>query len=179
LIGQATADIRRLVHDLRPPVLDQLGLIPTLQQHVERFGREAALTVHFAVEPALAIPGAAESTILRVVQEALVNVAKHAQASQVDVALGREGEWLTLLIRDNGVGLASQRGGNEPGTAAGTGLTSMRERAELLGGRLRITSYAKAGTSITLHLPLARPASERGRQETAPGAQLLSQTAVV
>jgi signal transduction histidine kinase len=162
-------------------VLDQLGLVPTLQQHVERFGREAGLSVRFAVDPELAIPGATESTILRVVQEALVNVEKHAQASRVDVALAREGEWLTVQIRDNGVGLVGKGGDTQlrsnPG--GGTGLTSMRERAELLGGSLRIVGHGTTGTSILLRLPLAQPTSEPVRQSAPPRAALQSQTSVV
>lgn len=89
LAGQATGDIRRLVYDLRPPVLDQLGLVPALRQHCERFYRESGIEVGFEAEENLSIPVAAEVTILRVVQEALLNVQKHARASRADVRLGR------------------------------------------------------------------------------------------
>jgi len=85
LVGQATADIRRLVYDLRPPVLDQLGLVPALRQHCERFSRETGVEVSFVAEKGLLVPAAAEVALLRVAQEALLNVGKHAHASRVEV----------------------------------------------------------------------------------------------
>lgn len=80
LVGQATGDIRRLVYDLRPPILDQLGILPALRQHCERFGRESGIKVRFEAEEGLPIPAAAEVALLRVAQEALLNVDKHARA---------------------------------------------------------------------------------------------------
>jgi signal transduction histidine kinase len=156
LVGQATADIRRLVQDLRPPALDQLGLIPALEQHVERFGRETGLTMGFSADPALTIPAAAEVAIFRVVQEALVNVQKHARATGVDVHLGREGNGITLVVRDDGVGLADR--GED--IQMGTGLRSMRERADLLGGSLQTVSRPNVGTRVIFHLPLIAETSE-------------------
>ncbi|MDQ5853662.1 MAG: GAF domain-containing sensor histidine kinase [Chloroflexota bacterium] len=150
LVGQATADIRRLVYDLRPPALDQLGLVPALQQHVERFSRETGIAVHFSVEPDLAVPPSAEVSILRIVQEALVNVRKHAQASQVDVRLRREHGELVLEIGDDGVGFGAD--GTAPG--GGTGLASMRERAELLGGTLSLARRAGGGAELIVRVPL-------------------------
>jgi signal transduction histidine kinase len=89
LVGEATADVRLLVYDLRPPVLDQLGLVPAIRQHCERFGRETGIETELATAPELSVPAAAEVTVLRLVQEALVNVQKHAQASRAAVRLER------------------------------------------------------------------------------------------
>lgn len=151
LLGQATADIRRLVHQLRPPVLDQLGLVPALRQHVEQFARDAGLEARFDAEADLSIPAAAEVAVFRVAQEALVNVQKHARASRVEVRLQRDGDYLAVAVLDDGIGF-------DTGGAAersGTGLRSMRERADLLGGALLIESRAGGGTRLTLRIPTA------------------------
>lgn len=148
LVGQATSDIRRLVYDLRPPVLDQLGLVPALGQHCERFSRETGIEVGFYAGPGLSIPAAAEVTILRVVQEALLNVQKHARASRADVRLHQRDRYLELGVGDDGVGLDAGSNG------VGTGIGSMRERAELLGGTLRLDGGPGAGTKVMLRIPV-------------------------
>jgi two-component system NarL family sensor kinase len=150
LVGQATGDVRRLVYDLRPPVLDQLGLVPAIRQHCERFERETGIKTELAAAPELAVPAAAEVTVLRVVQEALVNVQKHARASRVVVRLERQGEWLLVEVADDGKGLLPSANG---GASAGTGLLSMRERAELLGGTLNLDNRAGGGTNLLVRIP--------------------------
>jgi signal transduction histidine kinase len=149
LVGQATADIRRLVYDLRPPVLDQLGLVPALRQHCERFGRESSVEVRFEAEEGLPVPAAAEVALLRVAQEALVNVGKHARASRVELRLARNDGWLGLEVRDDGAGFDPN--GHLP---EGTGIASMRERAELLGGTLHVDSRPGAGTRVAARIPV-------------------------
>jgi len=147
LVGQATGDIRRLVYDLRPPVLDQLGLVPAIRQHCERFSRESGIEAGFEADPDPSIPAAAEVTLLRVVQEAFLNVQKHANASRVEVRLKQRDGWLDLRVRDDGVGFGADS------RVAGTGINSMRERAELLGGTLRLSGDPGSGTEVTLRVP--------------------------
>src|SRR5215203_2677507 len=149
LVGEATGDVRGLVYDLRPPVLDQLGLVPAIRQHCERFGRETGIETELATAAELSVPAAAEVTVLRVVQEALVNVQKHARASRVVVRLERQGEWLLVGVADDGKGLSANGG-----TTAGTGLLSMRERAELLGGTLKLNSRPGGGTDLLARIPV-------------------------
>jgi signal transduction histidine kinase len=149
LVGEATADVRLLVYDLRPPVLDQLGLVPAIRQHCERFGRETGIETELATAAELSVPAAAEVTVLRLVQEALVNVQKHARASRVVVRLERQGEWLLVGVADDGKGLSANGG-----TSAGTGLLSMRERAELLGGTLKLNSRPRGGTDLLARIPV-------------------------
>lgn len=148
LVAQASADIRRLVYDLRPPALDQLGLLPALRQQVERFGREAGVDARFSAAPDLVIPAVVQVAVFRVVQEALLNAQKHARAAHVDVRLERDGNGLVVRVGDDGVGmeLARHQGPNDPGT----GLRSMRERAEMLGGALEVESRRGAGTAVVL-----------------------------
>jgi signal transduction histidine kinase len=152
LVGQATGDIRRLVYDLRPPVLDQLGLLPALRQHCERFSRETGVAVGFEVDRGLRVPAAAEVALLRVAQEALLNVGKHARASRADVRLERSDGALSLVVRDDGVGFDANGHGGE-----GTGLGSMRERAELPGGTLRLAAHP-GGTEVTVSIPVGETA---------------------
>src|SRR5215204_3351023 len=149
LVGEATGDVRGLVYDLRPPVLDQLGLVPAIRQHCERFGRETGIETELATAPELSVPAAAEVAVLRLVQEALVNVQKHAQASRVVVRLERQGEWLLVGVADDGKGPSANGG-----TTAGTGLLSMRERAELLGGTLKLNSRPGGGTDLLARIPV-------------------------
>jgi len=149
LVGEATGDVRRLVYDLRPPVLDQLGLVPAVRQHCERFGRESGIETELATATKLSVPAAAEVTVFRIVQEALVNVQKHAQASHVVVRLERQGEWLLVRIADDGRGLSANGA-----TGVGTGLGSMRERAELLGGTVHLNSRPKGGTDLLARIPV-------------------------
>lgn len=156
LVGQATGDIRRLVYDLRPPVLDQLGLVPALRQHCERFHRETGIEVNFEAEADLPVPAAAEAALLRVAQEALLNVEKHARASRVDARLERSDGWISLVVRDDGVGPdAEGRNGR-----TGTGIGSMRERADLLGGTLFIGGGSDDGTEVVMRIPVGTPDRE-------------------
>jgi signal transduction histidine kinase len=149
LVGEATADIRRLVHDLRPPVLDQLGLVPALQQHVECFGREAAVAVTIHADRNLRVRPAAEVALFRVAQEALLNVHKHARATRVDVRVEqRQGE-VVLEVTDDGVGLAD----DSSVSGRGAGLRGMRYRADLLGGRVDVARNEGGGTRLILSLP--------------------------
>src|SRR5215211_6620863 len=150
LVGEATGDVRRLVHDLRPPVLDQLGLVPAIRQHCERFERESGIKTGLITASELSVPAAAEVTVLRVVQEALVNVQKHARASRVMVRIERQGEWLLTGVTDDGKGLLLSANG----ASGGTGLLSMRERAELLGGTLNLDNRPEGGTDLLARIPL-------------------------
>jgi signal transduction histidine kinase len=150
LVGEATGDIRRLVYELRPPVLDQLGLVLAIRQHCERFERETGIRTELDTVPELAVPAAAEVTVFRVVQEALVNVQKHAQASRVVVRLERQGGWLLVGVTDDGKGLLPSANG---GASAGTGLLSMRERSELLGGTLSLDNQLGGGTDLLARIP--------------------------
>jgi len=149
LVGEATADIRRLVHDLYPPVLDQRGLVGALEQHCDRFGLETRLEVRLETDSYRPLATVHELGLLRIAQEALVNVAKHARASTVRVHLEQLGGDMELRVSDDGVGL----GDRPPGEGAGIG--SMRARAEQLGGTLRIESPPGTGTEVVVRVPTA------------------------
>ncbi len=140
---QALADIRRVAHDLRPPVLDQLGLAGGFRQLAEALGLRVRIEADLPPLSAMV-----ELAAYRICAEALTNVAHHAGASQVVVELRVSGDELTLTVVDDGRGIP-------PNAAPGLGIDSMRERASELGGRLDITPEPTGGTRVHGVLPLS------------------------
>jgi len=146
----AIADIRRLVYDLRPPALDDLGLVEALRQLAERYGSEGG-NLHVQVEAPevlLQLPAAVEVAVYRIAQEALTNVVRHARAKTCIVRLVVKDD-VILEIVDDGVGIPKER-------SAGVGLSSMRERASELGGTCVVESTPEGGTRVLVRLPLAK-----------------------
>jgi signal transduction histidine kinase len=146
----AIADIRRLVYDLRPPTLDDLGLAAALDQLAERYGSEGEQprVLVEAPENLPPLPAAVEVAVYRIAQEALTNVVRHAQAKECFVRLILNGD-VTLDIVDDGVGILEER-------SAGVGLYSMCERAAELGGSCVVESVPEGGTRVLVQLPLPK-----------------------
>lgn len=144
---EATTDVRRLVYNLRPPTLDELGLVGALQQSANRLGRNGLHFTFALDEPLPELPAAVETAAYRIVQEAMTNVVRHAQATKALVRLNHAGDQLILSVSDNGVGLSE-----EP--PSGVGLQSIRERAAELNGLFQITSNPNGGTIVEAKLPL-------------------------
>lgn len=143
----SVSEVRRLVHDLRPPKLDDLGLLGALEEVLATI-QGLGLTVRFEAPATLPpLSAAAEVAIYRIAQEALTNVAKHARAHQATLRLHLRARQLILDIEDDGVGLPEVR---EPGV----GSQSMRERAEALSGRVAWLSGESSGTLVRATLPL-------------------------
>jgi len=152
--------IRLLAQNLRPPALDTVGLSYTLEGLCRDFSRRTRLPVDYVGADLPVLPEAAEISLYRFLQEALTNVAKHARANQVSVALhcGAEAEALSLSVEDDGQGFRDN-GRN----SMGLGLLGMRERLELLGGQLQIQSWSGQGARLTVRIPLNKPYIERRR----------------
>jgi NarL family two-component system sensor histidine kinase YdfH len=141
-------EARRAIQALRPAALEQGNLVEALGQEVEQFSATAGIKATFEVSGAP--PGVAPETaldILRIVQEALSNTARHAQASHVLVRLATDGEGLQVAIKDDGLGFDPSKGLDRPGCF---GLAGMRERAERIGGTLQVDSQEDRGTSVVL-----------------------------
>jgi len=149
LASQTLAQIRELSQMLRPSVLDDYGLVPSLDAHVRAFGERQHLDTTFTAEalPERLTP-AIETAIYRITQEALANVARHAKAHSVRVRLGIAGRELRLEVADDGVGLDTPRNGHPPGM----GLIGVRERVRALGGTMVLAS--DHGTRLAVRLPL-------------------------
>ena len=158
LLGQAVddvsgvlADVRRLVHDLRPPALDELGLSRAIEQQA---GRLSGGTVTFEVRvdgDLTGLPAAVEVAAYRIASEAMTNVVRHSAATRCCVLLRAERGALILEITDNGTGIAPQQ-------PAGVGMLSLRERAAELGGECSVDCPAEGGTVVRATLP--RPLRE-------------------
>ena len=163
ILGQVLHHIRSLALDLRPSLLDELGLVPALRWYVGRQAERAGWDLHFVAEGVTTRPSPElEIACFRLTQEALTNVARHSQATKVEICLESGDHELALMIRDNGIGFDPQaiRIGARAGTSIG--LSGMEERVRLMGGHFDIDSAPTKGTVIRAHFPLA-PESKTGR----------------
>jgi signal transduction histidine kinase len=147
----ATADIRHLVYELRPPTLDELGLASALKESVALYTQKGCndLNVTFdAPEDLPPLPAAVEVAVYRIAQEAVTNVIRHADARtcRIRLNLDESENFLCLEVQDDGRGLSMNR-------RAGLGLNSMRERAEELGGTFTVTPIPTGGTLLEARLP--------------------------
>src|SRR6476646_349015 len=150
LLDSTAQLVRDVLTDMRPPGLDELGLLAALREHAEQVAQRSGLArqVHGA-EPRPRLPAATEIALFRVAQEALTNIGKHARASAVSIALRAEPGLVTLTVADDGAGFD----GEAPAIAAGMGMASMRERAEAVGARPRIESAPGRGTRVIVEAP--------------------------
>jgi signal transduction histidine kinase len=154
ILDQLLGQVRQISLDLRPSMLDDLGLVPALRSLLGEQGRRASVEVEFSAEN---IPETLDPEIqtacFRIVQEAITNVVRHARAKKLTVELRRAGPDLLLAVRDDGIGFdPSARESGEP--EATLGLRSIEERAILTGGRARIISSPGEGTTVKVRLPL-------------------------
>ena len=155
LIDGTVAATRRISSDLRPLVLDDLGLAAAADWLVQNFSQRTGIACELAMSRDLELTDPHATTIFRVLQESLTNIAKHAQASRVEVTLQREAGEVTLTVSDDGVGFAL----DAPRKPACYGLLGLRERAMLLGGEVAIESAPGRGTLVEVRLPLEAAAA--------------------
>ena len=153
LLDRIEEQLRRLSHELRPLILDDLGLIAALDFLSLGFAARHALEIHVRGSIEERLPGPIADRRYRIVQEALNNVAKHARAATVTIAVSRDARHVSCSVRDDGVGFDPEatRVGDH-----GIGLLGVRERLTPLGGVLGITSAPGIGTELRVTIPLAR-----------------------
>jgi PAS domain S-box-containing protein len=152
LLETTVASTRRISSDLRPLMLDDLGLQPALEWLVESFTEHTGVRCELAAgDPELDLPDLHATAVFRTVQESLTNIAKHARASRVDVAVEHRDSELTISVRDDGVGFSAEDS-RKPNSY---GLLGLRERAALLGGQARVTSTPGRGTHVEVRFPYA------------------------
>ena len=161
LSSQMLTQLRRLSQDLRPPILDDLGLLPTLRWYIENYGKRWKIKTHYEatgfqqkLNPEL------ETALYRVIQEALTNVAKHARADDVHIHLGCADSAIMVTITDNGTGFDPQEVLGADLQRRGYGIIGMQERVSSFGGRMDIRSRRGAGTQITIEIPLRNSEGE-------------------
>lgn len=154
VVSELTARVRHLTLDLRPPMLDDLGLGPTLEWLAERYTAQTRVQVQLQhPDPAQRFPPMLELTVYRIIQEALTNVARHAATTTVSVQVWSEGEQVHVLVADQGRGFDPHA--LDPSHSSG--LSGMAERVRLLGGTLTVMAAPGSGTSIHATLPLSAP----------------------
>ena len=159
LAGATIEAGRRIAAELRPPILDDLGLIAALEWYVQDFARRTALQATLHVGPQeLALDGRLAVTGYRIVQEALTNVARHAEAKRVTVRLGERDGALVLEITDDGRGIRA----DAAASGRSFGIVGMRERAAAHGGALEVASAPGGGTVVRATIPLERRQAPRG-----------------
>lgn len=155
---ETIVEVQRIAMDLRPPMLDDIGLGGTLSWFCQEFRSihaDPALTTDIRLDERDVSP-ALRTNIFRLVQEALSNVVKHADASEVHLRLRRVDGELHLIVADNGTGFVPAQSHRGSPSGAGMGLKGMRERAELSGGRFRLVSVPNLGTRLLVAWPLQR-----------------------
>jgi signal transduction histidine kinase len=157
LVDTGMRSIRNVTRDLRPPLLDELGLLPALRALVNGFAERTGLSISFDAPSVLpSLSKDAELALFRALQEALSNVARHSGATSVAVRIARQGDALDLQVRDDGRGLAGTAGveHRSQGLDSGLGLAGMAERLGALGGTMAIADAAQGGVQLTVRLPL-------------------------
>jgi signal transduction histidine kinase len=150
LVVATLQDVRRLAVELRPKALDDFGLVAALERLVNLFTETTGIAVELEASIGDRLPPEVETTLYRIVQEALTNIVKHARARNVSLLLVRRGDNATVVIEDDGEGF-------DPDAARedGLGLLGMRERVALLDGRLTVESSADAGTTLAVEVPVS------------------------
>ncbi|WP_245578334.1 cache domain-containing protein [Marinobacterium litorale] len=154
VLNEAIQEVRRISHDLRPSILDDLGLASALGNLLDQFSERTAIRIRRELElPDKRLPEDIEMTLYRLIQEALTNVERHADASELIVKLDHQRDAVKLDLRDNGRGFDPDANRH----LLGIGLRNMRERVELLGGDYKIDSGIGEGTRIRVRLPIKAP----------------------
>ncbi len=153
LVEKSVDIVHRFARELRPAVLDDLGLIPALHSYMKSFTKETGIRVSLTAFSGLELLSNAKRTVLyRIAQEALTNVVRHAKASRVDVHIEKKNDNVVLRIKDDGTSFDLQRVW-QVGINKRLGLLGMRERAEMVGGTFEIESSPGKGTTIHVQIP--------------------------
>ncbi|MCG3113007.1 MAG: GAF domain-containing protein [Candidatus Manganitrophus sp. SB1] len=160
-VGKIMEELRRLSYDLRPAILDELGLVPTLRWYIEEYSKRTRTAVHLQTTGLQKrLSAKIEILLYRVIQEALTNVAKHAQAESVILSLEKKDVHIHLYITDDGKGFEVKRYfSSPPMIRRGLGILGMKERVELAGGTFFIDSDLGQGTRISIKVPIVKRGS--------------------
>jgi len=155
LLERAVNEVRRISKNLRPSELDDFGLVPAVEELIEEFRNRTRMNVEFKRgQLPKRLPAQVELAIYRILQEALANIERHANARRVIVSLSVDAKFATLNVIDDGVGFADAEKARPDQRDRGLGIINMRERAEALSGVFAIKSATGEGTEIAVHVKL-------------------------
>jgi two-component system, NarL family, sensor histidine kinase UhpB len=155
LAEQTLDELRLIIWDLRPSILDDLGLAPAIRWYAGARLEDAGLRVRFNITTdGLRLSDTLETTLFRVIQEAISNILRHAHASEVEICIWPEQDSINLVVEDNGIGFDVSRKTGEAVTLNQLGLLGIQERATLVGGAFRITSTPGIGTRLHIRAPM-------------------------
>ncbi len=164
LVEGAVHIVHEFARELRPAVLDDLGLIPALRSHLDHFKKRTGISTRLTVDPGEYLLDTTQRTVLyRVAQEALTNVYRHARARRVELTLTKFPDRTVMTIRDNGRSFQLHRVLHSR-SRSHLGLLGMQERVEMVGGRFEVDSVLGRGTTIIATLPVRNPIAERGNE---------------
>ena len=153
IVDMTILSVRSIATQLRPSILDNLGLVAAIEWQASDFQKRTGIECEFLSLPAeLALDEKLSSALFRIFQEVLTNVARHAKATLVTTSIREETGTLILEVRDNGRGITDE----EVHNAKSLGLLGIRERVDLLGGRFSIRGVCREGTTVTVRVPIAR-----------------------
>ena len=155
MLDAAVASVRRIAADLRPLVLDDLGLVPAIEWVVQNFTQRTGIPCELQVDESLELEEPFATGVFRMVQESLANAGKHARASKVEVELKSVGEDLLLRVQDDGIGFRP----NAPRKPQSLGLVGLRERAMLMRGEVSVESAPGTGTRVEARIPIGKRAA--------------------
>lgn len=155
LVNDVLTEVRRLSRNLKPIVLESMGLIPAVEWYVENFEKQTGIETYFKYNASRKrFPERMETMVYRILQEAMNNAAKHSACSYVSVSISYQKDWFMMSIRDNGCGIAEEK------RDQGLGMIGMRERARMLGGQLIVRGNPKQGTQVLLELRVEKEGEE-------------------
>jgi signal transduction histidine kinase len=159
-LADSTIDVvRRIASELRPSILDDLGLVEAIESHAQQFEVRTGIICHRAeFLDDIRFNREQSTAIFRIFQEALTNVLRHANATRVDITMVQEQDEFVLAVSDNGRGITGVE-------KSGLGILGMRERARLVGGEIEIHGLEGAGTTIAVRIPLNGPGSETHEEQ--------------
>lgn len=154
IVHSASASVRNLSYLLHPPLLDETGLRSALDWYIEGLAKRSGIQISLTIKPLIfpRLTREIETTIFRIIQEALTNVYRHAGTESARVEIEKQSEWVTVRVRDYGKGLPREANSRTP-SCVGVGISGMRERVRQFGGELTMTS-AEPGTLVEARIPL-------------------------
>jgi signal transduction histidine kinase len=150
LVGDTIKTVQRLTSQLRPDIIDDLGIEAAIEWYTNEFSERTGIAISLDMDPCINISAYDSLTIFRIMQESLTNIARHSKAIKVDIELCKDESFTSLKISDNGIGITEE----QQNSRHAFGLISMKERAASLGGTFEISSKTGNGTTIKISLPL-------------------------